>query len=193
MYNNFGEFMDNNIKKQIVSGTYDAEVVKEFGITHIKYADCDENMLVKVDNKLLHKDCAEAFIKMQKAAKKEGIKLFVVSGFRSKLQQISIFKKKFKDKENPTDEEMYARLQFSAPAGYSEHHTGYAVDINSLEQDFEEEDAYKWLLTNAPHFGFENSFPKNNVQNLGFEPWHWRYVGDENTRKIFQYARNLKK
>ena len=182
--------MEELTKKSIVNGTYKDDKISEFGITHLHYEDCDKNELVKVNEEdFLHKKCAEAFEKMQKAALKDGIEIFVVSGFRSSEEQIEVFSRKFKDKENPTDEEMAARMKFSAPSGYSEHHTGYAVDINSVEDDFKDEPAYQWLLKNAHRFCFENSFPINNWQNVGFEPWHWRYTGNEEALNIFAQAR----
>lgn len=183
-------FMEEKLKKEIILGQFSGDKVVEFGITHLKYDDCNENDLIQVTAEdYLHKKCAIAFEQMQKAALKEGINIFVVSGFRSKQEQIEVFSRKFKDRAHPTDEEMAARMVFSAPPGFSEHHTGFAVDINSIEDDFKDDIAYAWLLQNALKFGFENSFPQNNWQNVGFEPWHWRYIQDEVCLKIFQHAR----
>ena len=89
------------------------------------------------------------------------------------------------------DEQMKARLKYSAPSGYSEHHTGLAVDINETEEWFKDSPAYPWLLEHAGEFGFENSFPENNVQGLGFEPWHWRYVGVKNAQEIKESGKCL--
>ena len=85
---------------------------------------------------------------------------------------------------------MKARLKYSAPSGYSEHHTGLAIDINETEEWFKDSPAYPWLLEHAFEYGFENSFPENNSQGLGFEPWHWRYIGVNGENKdIFAQAR----
>ena len=62
-------------------------------------------------------------------------------------------------------------------------------DINSLEEDFAQTKEYEWLLNNAHKFGFEMSFPQNNKQNLGFEPWHWRYIGNDFDKNIFAQAK----
>lgn len=173
----------------IINGTETSAAIKLFGISHYKYKDCPREDLVKVDGFPVRKDCAEAFKKMKIAAKKDGIKIKVVSGYRSSHYQIQIFRRKFNGKY-PTNEQMQARLKYSAPSGYSEHHTGLAVDINETEDWFKDSPAYPWLLENAHKFGFENSFPEKNSQGLGFEPWHWRYVGKNGENKdVFKEAR----
>lgn len=72
-----------------------------------------------------------------------------------------------------------------APPGHSEHATGYAIDFAvrpspncpDAEACMAALPAAKWLLANAPRFGFEESFPGGNRQNVKWEPWHWRWVG----------------
>lgn len=183
--------MENKLTEEqinkIISGQYFDSCIKAFGITHYHYNDCDENNLVEIDNGKIrvHKKCKSAFDKMQKEAKKDGINLKIVSGYRSSKYQIEVFKHKFKDTEHPTTEELKKRLSVSAPSGYSEHHTGLAIDINSVEDDFTGTKEALWLEKNAPNFGFELSFPRNNTQGLSYEPWHWRYIGDSECKKIF--------
>jgi len=173
----------------IISGNEKSDVINKFGITHYRYADCVLENLVKVDGFRVRKDCAEAFKKMKTAAKKEGVNLKVVSGYRSSHYQIQVFRRKFGGKY-PTNDEMKARLKYSAPSGYSEHHTGLAVDINETEDWFKNTKEYEWLCKHACEYGFENSFPENNAQGLGFEPWHWRYVGTNGENEnIFRHAR----
>ena len=173
----------------IISGTSKESVINKFGITHYRYKDCDLKDLVRVDGFRVRTDCAEAFKEMKKSAKKEGVKLKVVSGYRSSHYQIQVFRRKFGGKY-PTDEQMKARLKYSAPSGFSEHHTGLAVDINETEDWFKDTKEYTWLCEHAKEYGFELSFPENNSQGLGFEPWHWRYVGKNmENEKIFSQAR----
>ena len=67
-----------------------------------------------------------------------------------------------------------------APPGYSEHHSGRAIDIASagsppMTQDFEQTPAFAWLSANAGRFGFVMSFPRGNPYGYVFEPWHWCY------------------
>ena len=181
----------------ITAGTYDDEKVEAFGITHYQYHDCDEKFLCSAGSyggkKIeVHEDCYNAFKKMRADAAKAGHKIFIISGFRSERYQVDVFKRKFKDENYPTPEEFKSRLKFSAPPGFSEHHTGLAIDINSLEQNFKDTKEYAWLKVHAAEYGFEMSFPENNNQGLGFEPWHWRFVGKEETnpaREVFRAAR----
>lgn len=167
--------MKNNLIHEITTGNYTGEKIVYGGITHYKFEDCASDDLAECDGKQVHKKLAEAFKKMKADAAKDGIKLEIVSGFRSIEYQKTIFPCKFKN-TYPTEEEFIARLKYSAPAGFSEHHTGLAIDINSLEEDFADTKEYEWLLEHAKDYGFEMSFPKNNSQGLGFEPWHWRYI-----------------
>jgi zinc D-Ala-D-Ala carboxypeptidase len=72
-----------------------------------------------------------------------------------------------------------------APPGHSEHATGYALDLAirpspncpDTETCMAALPAYRWLVANAPRFGFEQSFPVSNRQGVKWEPWHWRWVG----------------
>ena len=184
--------MDNNIIQRIINCNYDEDKFEYSGIVHFRYDECNEADLITVDEEnQVHKDLYKAFLTMQAAAKKDGADIFIISGFRSRAEQKIIFVRKFKDKVNPSEQEFVKRLKFSAPSSFSEHHTGLAVDVNSLFQNFAKTYEYKWLVENAEKYGFENSFPKNNKQGLGFEPWHWRYVGTDEAEKVFQKARKF--
>jgi D-alanyl-D-alanine carboxypeptidase len=183
--------MDKNLTKEeikkILTGTFKGNKIQAFGITHYHYDDCEEKDLVEtnLENVRVHKKCKLAFDKMQRDALKDSIRLEIISGYRSSKYQIEIFKCKFKDKNKPTENELKKRLSVSAPSGFSEHHTGLAIDINSVEDDFAGTPEALWLEKNAPKYGFELSFPKDNKQGLSYEPWHWRYIGDNECRDIF--------
>ncbi len=184
---------ENKIIQEIVACNYCNDKVEFAGITHFRYNECPKDKLVVTAGKnIVHKDLYKAFSTMQAAAKKDGINIAILSGYRSCAQQKIIFAKKFKDKENPTEAEFIERLRVSAPCGFSEHHTGFTVDINSLLQTFANTKEYQWLKNNADKYGFENSFPLNNRQGLNFEPWHWRYVGTDEAKAIFARARNMR-
>ncbi len=157
---------------------------------HLPYKDCKKEDLEKIDEIFVHKACANAFKKMQEKAKLDGIKLKLVSGFRSTEYQKEVFKSRLVDN---SENSIKKRAKVSAPAGFSEHHTGYAIDINSLSTSFEKSKAFIWLKENAPKFDFEMSFPRKNAQKISYEPWHWRYVGDDVSKKIFADAKNLSK
>lgn len=134
---------------------------------------------------------ATEFEAMARAAANQGIQLVPLSGYRSHEEQETIFFS-LRAQRGQTPE---TRAEVSAPPGYSEHHTGYAIDIGDASQsnshlngDFAQTRAYRWLGDNAVRFGFELSFPPDNFQGVDFEPWHWRYVGDRHSLETF-YSR----
>jgi zinc D-Ala-D-Ala carboxypeptidase len=141
----------------------------------------------------LRKSAAKAFKEMATAAAQAGISLAPISGFRTKVdQQALYFGVKEERNQSPAE-----RAKVSAPPGYSEHHTGYAVDIGdgnvpatNLDVSFEKTPAHQWLEANAKRYSFELSFPKNNPQGVNYEPWHWRYVGDSQSLETFYKAHN---
>ncbi len=137
---------------------------------------------------------AEKFKAMSAAAAREGVNLVPISGFRSVADQ----KHLFFDVKAQRGQVTTKRAEVSAPPGYSEHHTGYAVDIGdgktpatNLSPTFETTSAFKWLEKNAAYYSFEISFPKNNAQGVNYEPWHWRFVGDTDSLKTFYRAKSL--
>ena len=94
------------------------------------------------------------------------------------------------------------RAWSSAPPGHSEHATGYVLDFGVRGENCADLDncltlttAGTWLLANAPRHGFELSFPVGNTQGVGWEPWHWRWVGRPGdpagvpARRLFATAR----
>ena len=128
----------------------------------------------------LHPDAFTAWKKMKDAAEAEGIRLNVVSAFRSIERQSEIIEEK--RMKGVSDEDIF---KLNAPPGFSEHHTGKAIDINTsgfppLEEEFEESDAFQWLSVNAKDFGFRLSYPKENRFGIAYEPWHWFYEKEVN-------------
>lgn len=143
----------------------------------------------------LRTKAAEKFLQMQSDARKQGVILVPISGFRTVSEQEYLF---FSVKEQ-RNQQASKRAEVSAPPGYSEHHTGYAVDIGdgnapttNLHTDFEQTAAFQWLQANAPRYSFELSFPPDNLQGVSYEPWHWRFVGDTHSLETFYQARDLK-
>jgi len=123
----------------------------------------------------LSTDAANAWKNMKKAATSSGINLFFVSGFRSYSYQASIFKRKIGKGILIEDILKYNKLP-----GYSEHHSGRAIDITSsestgLSDDFVNTDEYRWLLENCDRFGFRLTYKEGNNTDIMFEPWHWYY------------------
>ena len=112
---------------------------------------------------------------MKTAAAKDNITLIVVSGFRSPEYQETLIRKKLKQ-----GEKIENILKLLAPPGYSEHHTGRALDLNTpgcspCEVSFEKTKAFEWLKKRAGEFHFYLSYPKDNQYGFVYEPWHWAY------------------
>lgn len=119
---------------------------------------------------------AAAWQSMRTAALVEGIVLKIISAFRSVERQAEIARAKLERGLS-----LDAILEVSAPPGYSEHHTGRAVDVTTdgalaLEIEFEKSKAFRWLSANAARFGFSLSYPAGNPYGYSYEPWHWCYA-----------------
>ncbi|UOA09886.1 D-alanyl-D-alanine carboxypeptidase family protein [Methylobacter sp. S3L5C] len=122
---------------------------------------------------LLVAAAAETWRNLKIAAHNDGIELFIVSAFRSVNRQTEIIRRKIA--AGMAVEEI---LTVSAPPGFSEHHTGRAVDITTpgsrpLEVEFEQTAAFAWLNAHAVKFGYYLSYPIGNHCGYQYEPWHW--------------------
>lgn len=121
----------------------------------------------------LSPETANAWTAMQRAAARAGAPLEAVSGFRSPHYQASIIRRK--RARGLGIEEI---LKVNAAPGYSEHHSGRALDISCpgeppAEESFERTAAFAWLQGHAGRFGFRLSYPRNNPYGIVYEPWHW--------------------
>ena len=119
---------------------------------------------------------ARAWLRMQAAARHDGVVLELVSAFRSAAYQAALVARKVA--AGRTLEQV---LEVNAAPGYSEHHGGDTIDIATpgsrpLEEEFETTEAFRWLASRGGEFSFRLSFPRDNVHGISFEPWHWRYV-----------------
>ena len=164
---------------------------------HLPYDEVDVEELTAVtqDGRIQLQDkAAERFSAMVADARAAGISLAALSGYRTVEEQEYLF---FEVKAQ-RNQDASKRAEVSAPPGFSEHHTGYAIDIGDANQpqthlleSFEETPAFAWLDDNAARYSFELSFPRNNVQGIAYEPWHWRFVGDRDSLETFYRAQNL--
>jgi D-alanyl-D-alanine carboxypeptidase len=162
---------------------------------HFPYAEAPASQLVMVAPGMeLRAEAAKSFLAMQAAAEEEGVSLTLLSAFRSKdVQQQLFFAVKAQRNQTSLD-----RAKVSAPPGFSEHSTGYAVDLGdsrlpqtNLSYDFVQTKAYRWLVNNAARYQFVLSFPQGNPQGVSFEPWHWRYEGSTDALRVFEPAQRL--
>ena len=122
-------------------------------------------------------DVYEEFKKMYNAAKNDNVSIFIASPYRSYSDQNSLYTYYVN-----TDGKQNADT-YSARPGFSEHHTGLAMDLipeYGLDLDtFENSDGFKWMQENAYKYGFILRYPKDKEYITGYiyEPWHYRYVG----------------
>ena len=145
-------------------------------------------------NKTLQTAACDAFLEMQKAAAAENVTIWMQSGYRSVKYQTGLYERKTKYYTDQGYDLATAKEKAAAvvnPPGYSEHNCGLAADLNSpehtgLDEGFENTTAFRWLCEHAADYGFILRYPKGAEAQteITYEPWHWRYVGVENARKI---------
>ncbi|MGB9429140.1 MAG: M15 family metallopeptidase [Gammaproteobacteria bacterium] len=121
---------------------------------------------------------AEHWQAMRTQAQQDDIMLLVVSGFRSVAYQQDLIARKLAAGK-PIEE----ILKVNAAPGYSEHHSGCALDLTTagyapLETGFETTAAFNWLVQHADRFGFRLSYPRGNRHGIAYEPWHWACLDD---------------
>lgn len=118
---------------------------------------------------------AAAWVAMRANAAQVEVKLLMISAYRGIDYQAQLIRRKLDSGQALQD-----IMCVNAAPGYSEHHTGRAIDIACpdcprLEEEFERTTAFAWLQANAPDFGFTMSFPRHNTCGIIYEPWHWCY------------------
>ena len=173
----------NNLKFQ-VERNHESRV-----LGHLPYDEVPEEKLVLIEPNIeVHIDMRDSLLKMREEAKKDGIYLVFLSGYRSINLQNDIFY----SLKSIRNQEAAERARVSAPPGYSEHSTGFAIDIGDatqretdFETDFENTETFRWLIKNAAKFHFKLSFNKDN-KYIDYEPWHWRYEGSIEALKVFE-------
>lgn len=158
-----------------------------------KYYKLDENYtdsdMVSVSGKYgfagneVYQNVLDAFVKMYNAALSEDIQLIMNGSYRSYKDQDNTWagRKRIKGEA--------AADSYTARAGYSEHQSGYAMDIDQYNysgDDFKESPANTWLLNNAYKYGFIQRYPEGleDITGFNYEPWHYRYVGIDVASRI---------
>jgi zinc D-Ala-D-Ala carboxypeptidase len=116
---------------------------------------------------------------MKSAAAKDEIELLLISGFRSIERQRQIIEDKLR-----RGMDLGTILTVNAAPGFSQHHTGLALDIGSpthpnLMQSFENTAAFRWLASDAGKFGFVMPYARDNPHGFIYEPWHWVLEGPD--------------
>lgn len=165
-------------------------------LNHFPYPQADPNTLITVGHygqriERLAPEAAIAWQKMVSAAREEKVYIIPISGFRSVAEQTQLFNARVRRWGS-----QIAAAKVIAPPGYSEHHTGYVMDLGDgrarnldVTTAFARSSVYKWMQKHGKEFGFELSFPQNNFQKISYEPWHWRFVGSPAAMQLFAAGR----
>jgi D-alanyl-D-alanine carboxypeptidase len=128
-------------------------------------------------------ETAAAWLRMKERAAAAGVQLLLVSGFRSVRHQADLIRRKL-----ATGQSIEAILKVNAAPGFSEHHTGRALDIATpgirpLTLDFERSAAYAWLTAHAGEFAFHMPYERDNRFGFEYEPWHWSQLAAPPARR----------
>jgi D-alanyl-D-alanine carboxypeptidase len=162
---------------------------------HFPYPEVESAQLVSLAPGVrLRPEAAEAFDRLQHAAAADGIDLVVLSAFRP----ISLQRRLFFDVMAARNQTSRDRARVSAPPGFSEHSTGFALDVGdgraphtNFSPSFDQTAAFQWLEAHAARYHFVLSFPPGNRQGVSYEPWHWRFEGSTEALKLFEPAQRL--
>ena len=125
------------------------------------------------------------------AARAEGIYPIVREGYRTAEEQQEILDDKIQTYINQGYSQVKAERtakEWVALPGTSEHQLGIAVDINADKSKCSNEEVYAWLAENAYKYGFVLRYPpgKQKITGTSYEPWHYRYVGEEAAKEIYE-------
>ena len=164
---------------------------------HLPYPEASKDELILFSPGIyVHKDIYENFKEMQYVAAQRGISLKLLSGYRS----IDLQRDIFYENKSLRFQTAIERSRDSAPPGYSEHSTGYAIDVGDgnypnthFEIEFEQTPAFKFMKRFASKYHFVLSFPPNNKQGVTYEPWHWRFEGTVKALRKFESANKITK
>ncbi len=147
--------------------------------------------LVEFNGKPINSEIMSPLESMINDAKKDNINIYVSSGYRSVERQTVLYNRKvsyFLKKGLSKAQAEIEAAKIVAKPKTSEHHTGLAIDFNSIKDSFCKTKEYAWLLKNSYKYGFILRYSKNKsaVTNITFEPWHFRYVGLEHAKYIME-------
>jgi D-alanyl-D-alanine carboxypeptidase len=144
--------------------------------------DAEPNIVGRMQR--LAPETARAWRQMKSAALTDGVELLIVSGFRSVTYQIDLIRRKL-----ASGHDIESILKVNAAPGFSEHHTGRAIDIATpgtrpLTEEFESSAAFRWLTQHARRFNFTMPYVRNNAFGFAYEPWHWSQLGIQTKRRV---------
>lgn len=161
-----------------------------------------EPRLVEVDNEqFIDERIEEAWYSWKEAALEAGHRLFFASGYRSIEHQRVNFNNTYESylNEGYSKEEALDRTKdYLTEPGHSEHHTGLALDIvdeewivagNGLLPEYDTQASQQWLVETMADYGFILRYPaqKEEITDIQYESWHFRFVGEENAQYIVEH------
>ena len=193
-YSRYREFFNGNYEKTVLHVNIgldkdfytDTDIVEEFSTSMLinKYHGVSEDFvvpnLVKLDSECsngdnyLNSEAADAFVKMCKAAKKEGYYILANYTYRDFETQQAVWDQYL---------ELYGQSyndRYVTKPGFSEHHTGLAIDVKSTKSNiFKNSKEYTWMVENSYKYGFIHRYKesKESITGISSEAWHFRYVG----------------
>lgn len=140
----------------------------------------------KIEKRMMRKEAAQALEKLFQAAKADGMELAGVSAYRSHTRQVAVFNSYVKK------DGLEKAKTYSAIPGTSEHETGLAIDVGTLDGKCAAQDCFgqtpesSWLAKHAGDYGFIIRYPqgKQNITGYKYEAWHIRYVGVKISKEI---------
>ncbi len=144
---------------------------------------------------------AESLLNMIRAAKKNGYYIYILSAYRDMEKQISLYDAEvdewiYKGYSEEAAEEKAGTVV--AVPGTSEHHLGLAVDLVdsthiALDEGAEKTKGYQWLVKHCHEYGFILRYPNGatDITGIIYEPWHFRYVGEEAAAEIMEQGITL--
>jgi len=164
-------------------------IAADYGVSPSRPAFAEATELTDVEPNLvgtmqrLVPETAAAWREMKRDAADAGVQLLMVSGFRSIPHQAELIRRKL-----AAGQAIDAILAVNAAPGFSEHHTGRAIDIATpgtrpLTADFASSSAFAWLEANAAAYGFDMPYGHNNRYGFEYEPWHWSQVADRDRER----------
>ncbi len=179
----FNKLIISALKKNQLFSNVNKENLLPPGFCPPDLTNVSKTLLTDEDSVLLRSVLMRDLTGLINSAKKDDIYLKINSGFRSYSRQ-----KELLEYYTKRDGERKAEIH-CAPPGGSEHHLGTAIDFNVVEGKSED----LWLLENAGHYGFVQSYPRDSIQITGYkyEPWHYRYVGEKAAFIINNYFEGI--
>lgn len=175
-----------NKKRYLIDNPFSIWIVinKQRPLTPLKYV--PQDLVNAGNNQLLRKEAAEALALLTGEAEKQGFIIAPLSGYRSYDTQVTIYSNEVK-----TYGQEVADTQSARP-GYSEHQTGWAIDVGGggcgIEDCFANTAEGKWVALHAYKYGFivRYTAAKQNITGYRAEPWHIRYIGTELSQEMYK-------